>query len=390
MRSLIFLFITLSFNAIAQESIDIDTICNGKTKVDTKRSLKKQIIGSKELIVVDEGFCAAYLESKEVKNEDTQNIEMVQDIEKALDFASTSSEKKLYKKCGKLNFNLDDTDQISKIKTESTDKWKIRFYASHSFTTYYNSDIEFRSSRYNVDIKDYAWVERSSRKFFSPKTWMIDGNNPAQIIDEPTNTFVLSLEKNGHEFFLSAFHPKFFHDSKQVKYMKGTIDGVEVDGEYHINRPFDGYNQDAGEMELARNQNTGGEMTFEIGYGHRFKLIDTKFGNITYVPSVAVGVTAGSNLTVIVKEDQWWDFDDYKEKFTVQGLGGSITNRLEFNSKNERVGLFYENKLSYFKQEHGFLDGTQKYDLMFQGNSFGVKFMIHNPKNKKPKKIKLL
>lgn len=388
MRSLIFLFFILSLNAIAQESIDIDFICNGKTKADTKISIKKQTIGPKDLIIVDEGFCAAYLEFIKVKNEDTQNKEMVQDIEKALEIASTSIENNQYQKCGNLDFNLDYSDQKSKIKTENTDKWKIRFYASHSFTTYYNSDIEFRSTRYNVDIKDYAWVERSSRKFFNPKTWMIEGNNPAQIIDEPTNTFVLSLEKNGHEFFLSAFHPKFFHDAEQVKYMKGTIDGIEVDGEYLINRPFDGYNQSPGEMELARNQNTGGEMIFEVGYGHRFKLIDTKFGNITYVPSFAVGVSAGANLTVIVKEDQWWDFDDYEEKFTVQGLGGSITNRLEFNSKNERIGLFYENKLSYFKQEHGFLDGTQKYDLMLQGNSFGIKFMIHNPKNKKTKRIK--
>ena len=67
--------------------------------------------------------------------------------------------------------------------------------------------MKFRSSRYNVDIKDYDWQERSSRTFFNPKTWMVEDNNPLQVIDEPTNKFTLSLEKNGLEIFLSAFHP---------------------------------------------------------------------------------------------------------------------------------------------------------------------------------------
>lgn len=311
--------------------------------------------------------------------------------------ASTTIEIDQFKRCGKLNYNLDNTagsndlfsfEKKSITKDTSSDKLKIRFYASHSFTTYYTGDIEFRSSRYNVDVKDYAWVERSSRKFFNPKTWMIEGNNPAQFIDEPTNTFVISLEKNGHEFFLSAFHPKFLQDADQIKYMKGTIDGVEVDGEYNINRPFDGYNQQPGEMELVRNQNTHLQMTFEVGYGHRFKFLDTKFGNITYVPSIAVGVMTGKNLTVTVKEGEWWEFDDGLDNLGVQGFGGSITNRIELNTKNEKFGIFYENKLGYYKQEHGFMDGTQKYDLKFQGNSFGLKFMIYNPKNREEKKLK--
>ncbi len=399
MRSLFFLFIILSFKAFAQEAIDLDSICAGKTKLDTKTSLKKQTIGAQQLIIVDQGFCAAYIESQEIKSDNIENKEIVQDVDNALRVVSATNEMSQYKKCEKLDINLDSTEketkplnlnQNSSLKNDKTDKWKLRFYASHSFTTYYTNDIEFRSSRYNVDIKDYAWVERSSREFFNPKTWAKEGNNPAQLIDEPTNTFVLSLEKNGHEFFLSAFHPKFLHDADQVKYMKGTIDGVEVDGVYDVNRPFDGYNQEAGEMELVRNQNTHMQMTFEIGYGHRFKLLDTKFGNITYVPSVAVGVMTGQNLTVVIQEGEWWDFDDYTENFTVQGFGGSITNRVEFNTKNERFGVFYENKLGYYKQNHGFMDGTQKYDLKFQGNSFGLKFMIHNPKNKKNKKVKAL
>ena len=261
------------------------------------------------------------------------------------------------------------------------DKWNLRFYLSHSFTTYYNTDIKFSSSRYNVEIKNYQWIERGSREFFQYKKWIEKGNNPAQIIDEPTNTFFLSLERNSHEFFLSVFHPKFLQNPEQLVYMTGKIDGVEVDGIYNINRQFDGYNQSPGEMELVRNENTKQEVLLEIGYGYRFKLIDDKIGNITYVPSMGIGLSYGKNLVVVIKENEWWEFDNYKQKAEVQGFGASITNRIEFNTEKERFGIFYENKLSYYKQNHGFMDGNQKYNLKLIGNSVGVKFMIHSLKS---------
>lgn len=302
------------------------------------------------LVIVDKGFCAEYLKSE------TQDI--VSTVE-GLNQADLCSDK------------------------HSRDKWKVRLYASHSFTSYFKTDVTFRSTRYNVEIKDYEWAERSSREFFLPKTWKEEGNNPFQMIDEPTNTFVLSLEKNGHEFFLSAFHPKFLQKEGQVKHITGTIDGTEVDGVAEVNKPFDGYNQTPGESELVRNQNTHKQMTFEIGYGYRFKLVSGKFGNITYVPSIGLGVMVGENLTVMVKENDWWNFDEYLDKYGVQGFGGSISNRLEFNTKKERFGIFYENKLGFYHQNHGFLDGTQTYNLGFMGNNLGMKFMLYNPGNHK-------
>ena len=316
------------------------------------------------LIIVDDGFCAHYLEKE------SQSL-----IKEA--FLATDKGISLDPlKC------LENDDEVP-LLLKPTDKWKIRLYASHSYTTYFNSDIQLSSSRYNVEIKDYEWAERSSREFFEPKTWKQEGNNPFQMIDEPSNTFTVSIEKNGNEFFLSAFHPKFLQEQNQVKYMKGTIDGVEVDGVQALNEPFDGYNQRPGESELVRNQNTHKQMTFELGYGHRFKLIDTKFGNLTYVPSIAAGVMVGENYSVMIKEGQWWDFDEGKDKYGVQGIGGSLTNRVELNTPKERFGLFYENKLSFYKQEHGFMDGTQKYNLGYMGNSIGMKFMIYDPKNRK-------
>lgn len=338
--TLMSLMFVLGFSslAIAGEELNLKHLCEGKSpSID------------KALVIVDKGFCAEYLKIE------TSNLVT------GLDGVN----------------HKDDPCPI----WETKDKWKLRLYASHSFTTYFDTDITFSSTRYNVEIKNYEWAERSSREFFLPKTWKEEGNNPLQVIDEPTNTFVLSLEKNGHEFFLSAFHPKFLQKEGQVKYMKGNIDGTEVDGVAQINKPFDGYDQTPGESELVRNQNTHKQMTFEVGYGYRVKLFEGKFGNVTYVPSIGIGVMVGQNLSVMVKEGDWWTFEDHLDKYGVQGFGGSITNRLELNTKKERFGVFYENKLAYYHQEHGFLDGKQKYNLGFMGNNFGMKFMIYNPNN---------
>ena len=359
---LLFLFI-LSFNALSQEELEIESFCKGD----------KVKIGDSEYKIVDNGFCKA-LEEIKIANE-TIDKDLILDIDHSLNIIT---ENNLTAACSQLlpsDQNYTVRDPLKKPKFN----WKIRFYATHSFTTYFDTDMKFRSSRYNVDIKDYTWTERSSREFFNPETWKKEGNNPFQMIDEPTNTFILSLEKDGHEFFLSAFHPKFLQ-TDQTKYMKGTIDGVEVDGIAPINRPFDGYNQAPGEMELVRNQNTHLQMIFEIGYGHRFKLFEGKAGSLVYTPSIGIGVTTGGNYTVVIKEDEWWEFDDYSDKFKVQGFGGNISNRLEYNIPGERFGLVYENKLGFYHQKHGFMDGTQEYNLKFMGNSIGFKFLIYKPK----------
>jgi hypothetical protein len=313
------------------------------------------------LIIVDDGFCEHFLEKE-----------------------SESLTKEAFLKIND-GTNLNPDLCLTEKDLQSKDKWKIRLYASHSYTTYFNSDITFKTSRYNVEVKDYQWAERSSREFFEPQTWKEDGHNPFQWIDEPSNTFTVSIEKNGNEFFLSAFHPKFFQGTDQQKYMKGTIDGVPVDGVQNVNEPYDGYNQRPGESEIMRNENTHRQMTFEVGYGYRFKLLSTKFGSLSYIPSVAGGVMVGQNYSSVIQEGKWWDNDSYQDSFGVQGFGGSITNRIELNSPQERIGVFYENKLSLYKQGHGFQDGSQKYNLSYMGNSFGVQFMIYNPKNHKKK-----
>jgi hypothetical protein len=356
MKGLIFFITIFNFNSYSWgiSRIDLDTICLEKVPTDHD-----------VLVVFDGGFCDQYLKL-EAENILEENISYINLLSQPL--------------------NIDCDSPLIKTHKKQDDKWKIRLYASHSYTTYFNSDISLKSSRYNIEIKDYEWAERSSREFFTYDEWKKPGSNPLQMIDEPTNTFTISIEKNGHEFFLSAFHPKFLQADNQVKYVKGTIDGTEVDGVVPINKPFDDWDQVPGESELVRNANTHKQMTFELGYGYRFKLFDSKLGSMSYIPSLGIGVMAGENRSTVIKPNEWFEFDDYKDNQYIQGVGGSVTNRIEFNSRKEKVGFFYENKLGYYQQNHGFLDGKQSYNIGFMGNSVGVKVMIYNSNKKKNQK----
>ncbi|MBU6155226.1 MAG: hypothetical protein KGP28_13060 [Bdellovibrionales bacterium] len=315
----------------ASEPLDLNDFCMGQEKThDQSPAMKLVPLPDGDLLFLDQGFCSALRESRKDEH--------------------------------------------------GGSGWKVRFYASHSFTRYFNSDMTFQSSRYNVEIKDYEWAERGSREFFTPREWAKPASNPLQMLDEPTNTFTVSLEKDGHEFYLSAFHPKFFQEPGQVKHMAGTIDGVAVDQVQAVSEPFHGYTFRPGESKLVRNEFTYGQMIFEAGYGHRFTLIRSKIGSITYIPQVGVGLMTGRNLSVMVKAGEWWEFDESKTALGVNGFGASAGNRIEINSRNEKFGVFYENRVGYYKMQSKFFDGTQKFNLGFIGNSVGVKFMLYHKK----------
>lgn len=264
-------------------------------------------------------------------------------------------------------------------------EWRIRFYASHSFTHYFDTDLTINSTRYNIEIKDYSWMERGSREYFLPKTWFEGGgNNPAQIIDEPTNTFTISFEKGKNVFFISAFHPKFLQQTDQIKHIVGNIDGVDVDHVDYVNTPFYGYSHTPGESKIVRNQNTHLQMEYSIGYARRFEIMSSeRFGSLALTPGISLGVMMGSNFTVVVKEGAWWDFEDHLDPLGIQGYGFNLNTKAEWRTPNERFGVFYEAKYGQYYQNHGFLDGTQSYTLKYLSQNVGMSFNIYSKKKKK-------
>ena len=371
LKVILFIFLGLLQSISAQELADINLLdlCqnqfdSNKIEVTSKPTNRFQKIPLKnnDLIVIDSGFCEHFVLKElqfnfEALNNEIKNSSIIQ--------SNSQCDYKL------INTNV--------IDNKKNDHWKIRFYASHSSTTYFNTEVQFKTSRYNLDVKNYVWDERSSRDFFLPSTWDKPGNSPLQVLDEPSNTYTFSIEKNGNEFFLSLFHPKFTQGNDQIVQMKGTIDGANVDKTDYINKPFDGYDKNIGESEIVLNQNTYREYNPEIGYGKRINLLKTKYGSVDYIPSVSGGVMMGGNLSRDVQKGKWFDFDSYQAPYEVQGYGGTIRNRLEVNSKSERFGLFYENRYSLYQMDHQFLDGSESYVLRFSGNSAGFKIMIYNP-----------
>ncbi len=342
----VFLFSSLVAIPAFSQSLDMEQICGNADATEgaptaaseEHPSLKLQTIVDEELLFVDHGFCKEYRET--------------------LDSGSGPG--------------------------PAQNGWRIRFYMSHSFTRYFNSDVSFRSSRYNVEIRDYEWAERGSRNFFNPANWFRNGMNPAQMIDEPTNTFTVSIERNGHEFFLSAFHPKFLQNPGQVKPMVGVIDGVPVDAVQPVNAPPRDGQPLPGESHLVRNEFTHAQMAYEVGYGHRFTVLKSRIGNIVYIPQVGVGLMFGRNRSVMTKPGNWYDFEDSRRGIGLYGYGASVLNRVEFNLKNDRFGVFYENRVGGYTMEAPFYDGTQKFRLGFVGNSVGMKFLLFHAKPKKP------
>lgn len=346
---ILMLFFSVSIFAQGEgKQIDLQAICLGENDV-------------KDLVIIDNGFCNQYLklESEDLADELLITLDEVGNLG-------------MFSGC-------DDTEiAASSFLNKKSDKWKLRLYAGHSSAEYSATNLRIKSSRYDILIKDYQWAARSSDSYFNPSVMAEAGNNPAQAIDEPSNTFTASLEKNGHEFFISAFHSKFFQKENQLKHVQGTVDGVPVDGIIPIDQEFLG--------KLKGNENTHRQYSIELGYGHRFKLMSGKLGSLSFIPSLGLGIMAGHNLSLVALDEDD-GIEQERENYKVQGIGGSITNRFEFNSPKERIGVFVENKLAIYHQKHDFMDGAQEYDLAFISNSVGIKFMIYNPNNRRAKAL---
>lgn len=272
----------------------------------------------------------------------------------------------------------------AKLKLKKDNKWVFSFHFGFSRTFYDNTDMKLKSSRIDVEIKDFEIDERTSAGFYNPANWE-SAMDAFRWIDEPTNHFIITAEKNNHNIILSIFHPKFLKKQYQEKYVTGVIDGVEVDGVIDINEPFDGYNNQPGEMYLIRFENTHLQMAWEVGYGYDIKLFNSdKFGTFSVRPAVYIGMMSGRNYSVYTKPGEYWEYDDAADRHQIQGMLLSGQIRLNYRIKN--FNLFVDAKYSKTHLKHGFFDGTAEYDLSYKAVTFGVGYTFDFSKKKKKKK----
>jgi hypothetical protein len=272
-------------------------------------------------------------------------------------------------------------DLIPKVK----EKWKLRFNFGFARTTYFDTDMLLKSDRVDVIVRDFSFDERTTSSFYNPKNWE-QPMDAFRWIDEPSNQFIVTAEKNKNVIYLTIFHPKYLKKNVQVKHITGTVDGVEVDKVMPLDEQFDGYNRQLGEMYLTRFENTHKQMTWQIGYGRRFTLYKSpdQKTEVRWTPHVHAGIMTGEHFTVYEKKDQYWEFDDYLDtKNPVQGAVFSVGHSLEV--QRGKVSLFVDQKYNYSHVKHGFGSegGTAEYDFRFMPITFGIGIDLFNPNKKK-------
>ena len=273
-----------------------------------------------------------------------------------------------------------DCEKVPSVVLEKEDdekkRWKFRFHFGHSRTDYHKTDLYINSSFGDVVVRDVEMHERTSAHHYNPGNWS-KIENAFKWIDEPTNTFTFSMEKNNNVFYLTIFHPKFL---KSILYKKTEVEGEEQIefSDIHESTSFSqNIPQGHGMIYLG---NTHMNLVTQVGYGRMIKIFEApRFGRLTFIPRLDVGVNTGLARSVhIVRGERW---DDYYDRMGVQGHNASVGGRLEF--QRGKVSMFVDSKVIYSKYKHGFFDGTINYDLVSTPVTFGLGIDVFSGKKKK-------
>lgn len=261
-------------------------------------------------------------------------------------------------------------------KDEEGNEWKLRFHFGFSRTEYAPTDLRIKSDVINIVIKDVEMHERTSSHHYNPANWE-ELQNSAQWIDEPTNTFTFSLEKDKNIFYLTIFHPKYL---KSLVYKTTMVDGEPQHTVEPITETDDFSSPIPEGYNLLYLGNTHMNLITQIGYGRQFVIFDTKkAGKLSYTLKGDIGINTGKARSVQIVPGVAWD--DYIDDAKVQGFNASIGHKIEY--QRGRVSLFVDQKTIYSKMQHGFYDGTIDYNLRSTPTTFGIGIDLFTKKKKK-------
>lgn len=240
------------------------------------------------------------------------------------------------------------------VDDESGKKWKIRFHFGFTRTNIRPTDMTIKSSLVNTEIKGFQFDERTSAKHYNPKNWekFQDG---FRWLDEPSNTFTLSIENKKNAFYVTAFHPKFLKTYYEIKDGDKTTYVPVSDPDKYLSEGTDhSYSSIPDGQAGVEIQNTHLLMNYSLGYGRKFNIMDNKSGKITNIVRVDAGVMVGAARSIYIVKDTGWN--EARDKTRIQGMSASLGDRLEY--QKGKVGAFVEWKYSKLgPQEYKFLDG---------------------------------
>jgi hypothetical protein len=262
------------------------------------------------------------------------------------------------------------------VQKDRDDKeWKVRFHFGFSRTQYLKTDLNFDSTAIKVEVKGIEMQERARGYHYDVTKWE-DMRDATSWIDEPTNTMMLSFEKDKNNFYLTVFHPKFL---RSIYYKTNSETGENYDF-----RPVDGYNNYHPEIPEGSNmlyiQNSHLNLIAQVGYGRQFKVFGSKkFGSVTYIPKADIGVNYSKARSINFVEGKEWDLHEHKTG--INGVSASIGHRLEY--QKGVFALFIDQKFTYSKMNQGFLDGSVNYNLVSSPVTFGVAIDLFSKKKKR-------
>jgi hypothetical protein len=266
------------------------------------------------------------------------------------------------------------------LKDENNHPWKIRFLFGYNRVKYFDTDVQLKTDRVDVTIKDFTFAERTSSEYYNPKNWD-QFQNAFRWIDEPTNSFNFLVEHKKDVFSFMFFHPKFLKQTYQTKRVDGVVDGVEVHQTQAINTnpSMQGYS-DPGAMHLTRFESTHKQVDVQLGYGHKFTLYQGRKASITYVPHIDAGVTLGANQLIYERKGAPWIYDGVEDKNTFQGMNISVGQRLEY--QYGRVGVFVDQRFTHSHLKNTYQNGKAEYDLNYMPIAMGVSLDLVHIKGK--------
>lgn len=261
-------------------------------------------------------------------------------------------------------------------KDPNEKEWKVRFHFGYSQTKYFKTDIDVNSPTMNTVIKGVQFQDRPRGYHYNPANWK-SLKDATGWIDEPTNTMILSFEKGKNNFYLTVFHPKYCRSLYYKKDQEGDYNFEQAPGENGYGNPIP-----AGKDGLWI-QNSHLNLQVQVGYGRQLTLFASKkYGRITYIPKVDVGLNYSKARTINYVEGQPWEL--YNHTSEINGFNASVGHRLEY--QKGVLGIFADHKVTYSKMNQEFLDGSAQYNLVSAPLTFGVSVDLFSKKKNKPLK----
>jgi hypothetical protein len=247
--------------------------------------------------------------------------------------------------------------------------------------------VSLQTNDFDVTIHNIKPDERTSMKFY--RVWERPIEDALRWIDEPTNTFILTLEKGPHEIGLHVFHPKYvfynsglgIHTENEYR-VSGNINGQDVDEFMRLRVGPDEYDPDAPQLLFHRYENSHKYMNYSLRYAYQMPLLQkSKFKGLSYTAGATLGLVTGfSNSSYAPNNEYYGSVNPKHKKAKIMGAGFGLLHRLMWTGKKDKFGIFLENQHSFYKLNYDFVGGKAKHSLRSQTFTLGINIRLHKQK----------